>query len=104
MDSLFISTVYNIHVYYIETDQACPEVTRDPNKALVVQSNYRQCQSCKNNSESLQDRLNGKQNLRDNLKYSSRVSQQEHWPPCLKVNTMLSVKVLMIYNLIYCSF
>lgn len=94
MNSLFISTVYNI--YYIETDQACPEVTRDPNKALVVQSNYRQCQSCKNNSESLQDRLNGKQNLRDNLKYSSRVSQQEHWPPC--------VKVLMIYNLIYCSF
>lgn len=57
MDSLYNSTVYNI--YYVKTDQACPEVTRDLNNALVVHTHYHRCQSCKNR-ESLQSRLNGK--------------------------------------------
>lgn len=57
MDSLYNSTVYN--TYYVKTDQACPKVTRDLNNASVVDSQYNQCQSCKNR-ESLQSRLNGK--------------------------------------------
>lgn len=51
--SLYAVCTINICLY----DQACPEVTRDLNNASVVDSQYNQCQSCKNR-ESLQSRLN----------------------------------------------
>ncbi|XP_052711532.1 uncharacterized protein LOC128185885 [Crassostrea angulata] len=51
--SLLAVCTINICLY----DQACPKVTRDLNNASVVDSQYNQCQSCKNR-ESLQSRLN----------------------------------------------
>lgn len=69
--SLWAVCTKNICFY----DHACPEVTRDPQNALVVESKYGQCPSC-NYTESFRGRLQAYGNVgRECLVISGTSSQ-----------------------------